>query len=439
MPVYGSHPLAHDDFEIGRRLKAARQHRSLTLRQLAAATDISTAVLSQLENGRRSLDVARGLLIGDALGLPIEDILTADEVLPYQIVKDDELRSRQPRHVRLVSAADHALIHPDRFQPLADLFAGRHLEPVRGFVAAARGTRKRLFGCHHEQEFLLVLQGALEFDLQTPIGLERHRLGAGDSVYFWSNLPHAMRALDGREAETLQVFVSAPGSLSGTQSWLLSPRIDLPVDKAHRLTAIGRRVQLCRMAVGESVQNVAPLLGISARHLEQAEAGRRPLPMSAMVTLAQLSGYALREFIGDTRSRAPYAFVQRAADVKAIPPSHRRNATSPENLFRPLSRDFPSPLMSPYFIQVPTSDKVAKPHGHHGEEFIYVLSGQLELSVGTGRSLRREILRAGDSCYLDATAPHVLKGRPLNPYDRMSAEVIDLFWCPLGESYLFQA
>ncbi len=437
MPVYGPHYWKADESTVGRRLKAARQRRMLKLRDLAALTGMSTAVLSQLENDRRVLDVTQALALAEALTVTLNELLGADDTLPFQIVKDAQLLAQKPQEVRLSSATGAGGLHPNRFHPLADLFAGRHAEPVHGFVSPASSSEPPTFCSHHEQEFLLVLRGAIAFSLKTPDGLERYELGPGDSIYFWSNLPHAVQSATAQNAETLQVFASPPGSLQSPLSWLISARADLEVEPRDRLKAIGRRIRQRRIAANETIRNLSAAIGVTPRRLELAEAGRRPLPIAAVMKFAQLAGYPLREFIGEPTARPPYTFVQRAADVKGIAPRPRRNATSPDNLFRPLARGFPSPLLVPYFIQVPTSDVVAAPHGHHGEEFIYVLSGQLELSIGPANDVRRETLGPGDSCYFDATVPHVAKGRPLNPYDQMSAEVLDLFWCPLGEDYLF--
>lgn len=436
MPVYG---WTDDGTTAGRQLKAARQRRTMTLRRLAALTGMSTAVLSQLENDRRSLDVAQALSLAEALHVTLNELLGADRTLPCQIVKDSDLRAQEPCEVRLSSATDVGRVHPNRFFPLADRFAGRHAEPVHGFIPTMPAAERPTFCSHHEQEFLLVLRGAVEFSLKTPEGLERHELCSGDSVYFWSNLPHAARSATAHGAETLQAFASAPGSLQSPLAWLTSARADLEIEPSERLKAIGRRMRQRRVAASESIRTLAAAIGTTPRRLELAEAGRRPLAIAAMMKFARLAGYPLSEFTGEATVRPPYAFVQRAADVKTIAPKPRRDATSPGNLFRPLAGGFPSPLLVPYFIQVPTSDVVAAPHGHHGEEFIYVLSGQVELNIGRGNDVRQEILRPGDSCYFDATVPHVAKGRPLNPYDRMSAEVIDLFWCPFGEDYLFDA
>jgi transcriptional regulator with XRE-family HTH domain/quercetin dioxygenase-like cupin family protein len=438
MPVYGSHRLPYEDLAVGRRLRCARQCRGLTLRDLAKLTRLSPALLSQLETERRPLDVGQGLAIASALGLTVDDLLSDDSTIPYQVVRDDQLLTRKPRQVALLSPAAQHGVTPMQFYALADRFTGRHMEPLRGLVMPARSNRSVAFSFQHEQEFILVLRGTMELSLKTPTGTEQHQLGPGDSVYFWSNLPHCIRSLDAHAAETLQVFASAPGSLRKENSWLVAPHAEAESGTTDRLKSIGRKLKCCRVATEETLHHVAELIGVTPRQLDLAESGRRPLAMSAMVRFAQLFGYPLREFMGEATACPPYSIVQRASEVGTIPPVRRRSATSPTNIFRRLNRGLPSNLMMPCFIQIPTTDEVASPHEHHGEEFIYVLSGQLELTIGSGHAVRTESLRAGDSCYIDATVPHVLKGRPLNPYDRLSAEVIDLFWCPLGEDYLFE-
>ncbi len=50
----------------------------------------------------------------------------------------------------------------------------------------------------------------------------------------------------------------------------------------------------------------------------------------------------------------------------------------------------------------------------------------------------QEILHAGDALYLDSSVPHRINGQSRNPYAATSAEIIKVFWCPLGERYLFE-
>ena len=88
-------------------------------------------------------------------------------------------------------------------------------------------------------------------------------------------------------------------------------------------------------------------------------------------------------------------------------------------------------------IEVPANAGDFAPSEHHGEEFIFVLEGQLVLTTLAEDKKVEEVLRAGDSCFLDASVPHALRGETRNPYSETSATVLDVFWCPLGETYLF--
>ena len=94
--------------------------------------------------------------------------------------------------------------------------------------------------------------------------------------------------------------------------------------------------------------------------------------------------------------------------------------------------------MYPHFLRMLNVDlDTLTLHEHHGQEFIYILEGELELTTYTGGERVREVIHAGDSIYIDSTVPHLLRSWTRNPFSETSAEVIDVFWCPLGETYLF--
>ena len=94
--------------------------------------------------------------------------------------------------------------------------------------------------------------------------------------------------------------------------------------------------------------------------------------------------------------------------------------------------------MYPYFIKLLNVDiETLTLHEHHGQEFIYVLDGQLELTTYAEHQQVKDTLGPGDCIYLDSSVPHLVRGHSRNPYAETSATVIDVFWCPLGESYLF--
>ena len=56
--------------------------------------------------------------------------------------------------------------------------------------------------------------------------------------------------------------------------------------------------------------------------------------------------------------------------------------------------------------------------------------------VTYGAEEKTEVLYPGDSLYLDSSVPHLLRGRSRNPYATTNAELIAVFWTPLGENQL---
>jgi oxalate decarboxylase/phosphoglucose isomerase-like protein (cupin superfamily) len=66
-----------------------------------------------------------------------------------------------------------------------------------------------------------------------------------------------------------------------------------------------------------------------------------------------------------------------------------------------------------------------------------VLDGELELTTYIEQELVTVELRPGDSCYIDSSVPHLVRAQTRNPFSETSAQVLDVFWSPLGEKYLF--
>jgi transcriptional regulator with XRE-family HTH domain len=212
----------------------------------------------------------------------------------------------------------------------------------------------------------------------------------------------------------------------------------------ERARVVGRELGLLRRARGWSIEEVAARLDVPARQLRQIEHGRRPIPIDVLLKLARAFGKSLHQFFGGELNGGPVYRVRRSSDIRSTSPHIRRwsneesASMSTRLTYYPLVSHFPSRHMFPYLIDVPnTGDRAARARGHHGEEFIYVLEGQLELTTLAEEQEVKEILRPGDSCFLDSSVPHTLRAETKNPLSTTSAQVLDVFWCPLGEIYLF--
>src|SRR3989441_489039 len=436
MPAYASHSIDYAIQQLGGRIHEERRRQGLTLQELAARSSISISRLSQIENGHHVLDAVQADAIAEAFGMSLEAFLPADVTIPYVLSRDSEVRSAPITDPSVESAL---LQEGEQSWPLAERFIGRHLEPL--LTRLDPGSDRFVY--HHEHEFTFVLQGAIEFTIKTPSGVVREELHRGDCLHFRSSLPHRLRAHGGEPAECIQVISSGATPLSPGQDWRLAGFFTEGDSEDGRAQVIGRELGALRESRGWTTEQVGRVGGLRDGQSEQIEAGPRRLPLDVMIRLARAFGKPLREFLRDTRNAGPHYFVQRSSEMPALAarqrrmPTDRAHAPTP-NVFYPLASGFATRHMYPYLIRVRNVDtETLARHEHHGEEFMYVLEGQLEVTTYAEEKKVTEILRPGDSCYIDASVPHFVRGVTRSPYSQISAEVLDVFWCPLGETYLF--
>jgi transcriptional regulator with XRE-family HTH domain len=447
MPVYTSHLTDYDALGIGPRIREERRRAGLTLRQLARHSKMPATRLSRIENGGHVLDLEEAIAIAVALGLARHALLPEDSCHPCQISRDADVRDRaaQPT-VRIAVNGNPKRAHHGQFWPLADLFVGRHLEPVFGRFTPAAENTPRLYR-HHQQEFFFVSEGAVEFLIRTPDGLQREEVQRGDCVTFNSALPHALRAAGATQAETIHVFASRSTEVNSWSNGTMPPRLlvaDEDDDAEGSPRGAGQRLRALREAMRATPAHIAELAGLTVSRMQQIERGERPFPIDAMLRLARALGRPLRDFTAESAADGPHYVIHRRRDLATISPRQRRMpndrpSDAPANLFVPLASGFPTREMFPYLVTVPNAEfGTPRMHSHHGEEFVYVLDGEVGLvTVANGCEIN-ETLRPGDSCYLDSNTPHVLRGQTRNPYAATSASVIVVFWSLLGEDYLFQ-
>jgi transcriptional regulator with XRE-family HTH domain len=178
--------------KLGPRIRAYRQMRKITLRQVAEQAEVSVSFLSQLERGASGASIPTLRLIAEALGLTLADLFAVDPA---------------PAH-RVLRAAERPVIHAagvDKFmltrRPL------QHLEVFEGVVHDGATVGGRSYSHGDSQELLLVLEGSVRLFLDD----EEHALDAGDSIEYRSSLNHCVVNLSGTQARVL--WIISPPSL----------------------------------------------------------------------------------------------------------------------------------------------------------------------------------------------------------------------------------
>lgn len=203
---------------IGKKLRAARRARQLSLRKLATKAEVSASLLSKIENGKAYPSVRSLHSIADALSLPVNHFFPAADN-DFKAETDMEPIPQAVNHIavnQLPAGEAGSLIgnvdlgfdngqHPSpgkvvraNARPTIELLggvtwsrlipgpeAGVEVLEIRYEVGASSGVK---MSHHAGREFQLVLEGELLLEL----AFERYLLKAGDSIIFESTTPHRL-------------------------------------------------------------------------------------------------------------------------------------------------------------------------------------------------------------------------------------------------------
>ncbi len=168
---------------------------------------------------------------------------------------------------------------------------------------------------------------------------------------------------------------------------------------------IGKKVRLIRESRKLSIDDVSERTNLSAAGIESIEKGELIPGLTPLIKIARVLGVRLGTFMDDQENLGP-VLVRGAdeRDKKSVTRfSERNNAVSSDLDFYSLAQNKADRHMEPFVIDIyPQSEEDVKLSRHEGEEFIYVLSGNVEIIYGKDKYE----LQPGDSIYYDSIVAH---------------------------------
>jgi transcriptional regulator with XRE-family HTH domain len=185
---------------IGAKITTLRESLQLSPEQLAQRCDCDVSVIEGLEAGEIAPSLAPLIKITRALGVRLGTLLDDDTGVGPVITRKDSAEE-VARLKSLETVSDGGVLD---FFSLAEGKSTRHMEPFLIDVSPATPGSHAL-STHEGEEFVFVLSGEIEIEY----GKDLHVLGAGDSIYYDSIVPHQLRAHGGASSRILAV-VYAP-------------------------------------------------------------------------------------------------------------------------------------------------------------------------------------------------------------------------------------
>ncbi len=199
----GAAAVQHD---VGRRIRARREERQVSLRELARRLTISPSALSQIETGKSRPSVSTLYAIVTELDMSLDELFSGGARKPASRAR--ALPSPTPdadgRHVQRAGSRREIDLETgvrwERLTPYADPEAD-FLHVV--YDVGGSSCKDNRFIRHSGREYGLVLEGTLE----VTVGFDRYELGPGDSICFDSTVPHCLRNIGSEPVRGVWVVV----------------------------------------------------------------------------------------------------------------------------------------------------------------------------------------------------------------------------------------
>ena len=163
---------------------------------------------------------------------------------------------------------------------------------------------------------------------------------------------------------------------------------------------IGPKIKRLRKDHQLTLHDLSLNTGLSKPLLSQVENGLVITPLPTLLKISNAFGVPLTHFITDDEERI---LVVRRKEINAAPKRYVEGRDPNNYNYSSLVKGKTNKKMEPLYMEFSQMAKgKVVPMSHHGDEFIHVLEGKLEV----GYEDTVVVLDAGDSLYLDGRIPH---------------------------------
>lgn len=192
-------------------------------------------------------------------------------------------------------------------------------------------------------------------------------------------------------------FIAAVDALSSGKGAVDATHL---ADNGTQASLLGERIRMAREWKGFTIEEVALKTGLEKETLQMAEAGEVSLPLGSLIKVAKSLSLRLADVIA--RGREPFT-VHRSGEGRSL---HRfGGSTSGYGYsYESLAPNKKGKTMEPFLVTLYPQETLT-PSSHEGQEFIFVLDGEIEVTLEGNKS----ILRKGDAIYYDSLDEHLVK------------------------------
>ncbi|QUL80264.1 XRE family transcriptional regulator [Brevibacterium sp. SMBL_HHYL_HB1] len=189
---------------------------------------------------------------------------------------------------------------------------------------------------------------------------------------------------------------------------------DAPGEHAQR---VGRTIRQLRNSQGLSLRDVAADSGLSTGFLSLVERGLNSPSLTTLFSIADSLGVTAADLIGETpkKSKPTFAVTRAASDDSP-------KISLGDRTHQILSGNLPGQSLEALKTTVFPTKQASAPSSHGGEEFCYVLEGELSFHFASDRGqelTETVVVGEGDSLHFQSSTPHAIHNATNRPVEAL--------------------
>lgn len=171
----------------------------------------------------------------------------------------------------------------------------------------------------------------------------------------------------------------------------------------------GARIRTWRRLQKRTLKDIAQQCGFTVSLLSKIEAGKTTPPIATLSKIAVALGVSLSDLLEASKEKKQVLTTNRQLEARGMARTEKGYS------FHVLAAERGEKIMQPFLFEARRGEVMSGAMSHPGEEFVYVLEGQMHYRVGD----MTYTLGPGDSLYFDAEEDHDLE--PITPTVRYLA------------------
>ncbi|MBQ5778363.1 MAG: cupin domain-containing protein [Paludibacteraceae bacterium] len=165
---------------------------------------------------------------------------------------------------------------------------------------------------------------------------------------------------------------------------------------------IGDKIKNYRQDKNLTIEQVAEMSSLSVAQIQAIEEGKVMTSLTPLLKVSRALGVRLGTFLDDVQSQGPV--VSRSGSRDSVV-SYFSESSGRSLIYEALAASKCGRAMEPMIVTLHGDDTNEMVSNHEGEEFFYVLEGEIHVDYGK----ETFVLKKGDSIYFDSIVSHRVK------------------------------